>query len=185
VRAKLNDNELHNTLALIDTSALYRYKVSLLSHLSDLGFTPTICDFTWREYKHLTGRSSRALLNEIKSAPLTVVYLRTGFKRFKDVKSSLDRLERRAKLAILRVYKELGELSKGSRHKDFCLLTVACLLAERGEVVVVSRDRGIATSCRLLRELGYSIEHYLPRGLEFVSQPIFKNYSKVLNSNYS
>jgi len=174
VRVKLNDlTKLHN-LALVDTSALYKYKVLLLFHLSELGFTPTICDFTWREYKHLVGKSSRTLLKEIKSAPLRVVYLRTNFKRLKDLKSSLDKLERRAKLTILKVYKELGELSKGSRHEDFCLLTVACLLAERGEVVVVSRDRGIATSCRLLGELGYSIEHYIPRGLELHPQPTFQ-----------
>ena len=57
--------------------------------------------------------------------------------------------------------KHPGTTSKGSRHEDFCLLTVACLLAE---VVVVSRDKDIATSCKILRELSYSIEHYLQGG---------------------
>ena len=44
LRVKLSDLKSHK-LALVDTLALYKHRVVLLSHLNSLGFTPVICDF--------------------------------------------------------------------------------------------------------------------------------------------
>jgi len=103
-------------------------------------------------------------MKEIKSSSFTVVYLKTEFKKLKDIKRAIDELNKRAKLTVLRTYKELGEIKKGSRYEDWCLLVIACKLAEKGvKVIVVSRDRGIANACKELGELGYTIYHHYPQ----------------------
>ena len=112
------------------------------------------------EYRHLVGKASRNLMKEIENVTFTVVYLKTEFEKLKDIKRAIDELNKRAKLAVLRTYKELGEIKKGSRYEDWCLLVIAFKLAENGvKVVVISRDKGIATACKEHRELGYTTAH--------------------------
>lgn len=102
-------------------------------------------------------------MKEIREGVFKVIFLKTEFKKFSDIKRALDKMDRSAKLTVINVYKELNELDNDSRFEDWCLLTVAYEVCKDREVLVVSRDRGIKLSCEALRELGVPIKHYSPK----------------------
>lgn len=115
---------------------------------------PVLCDFTEREIHNAGGREYKRVVDKIRNHENEehfVAVFETPFKTIRECKESLDMLPKRTRHAIIKVYRDGGELQAESRYRDFALLTVFALLSYTGICCnILSLDNCVRRACHVL-----------------------------------